>query len=520
MTITYCPNGDMIGSKAEMPATPGSIPAGTVFFQRDTGAAYVAVNEVGAAPTTLYWEQLGGLASDTILYVDNVAGHDTNPGTQTLPLLTLAEAFRRMPAVWTGVAEIHLAVTGVDYTLDPDPQTNTVLMQWGGPIGPLGTPLVIFGGYTNEVGTLTATANDATGNNLTTATIVGVDSLIGGALQRLTSSGGTVPGPLTAVPIRGNDGAGVVNAQASIGSIAIGDTFVAQRPAVVIRGTGGTEFDISCKDSPLVSATFVGIKVVCPVGAFFKINAAVIQCDTCEFNSTATNNFLFNGRLEGGLFVTNASPGLTAVRATAPVYLSGSSGANAWQVAVGAIGGHVTCKNIGIQAQMDGQFLPRSLEVLGSRVRCGAGSQSVAPVGSWGTATNPARIRNNTQAGALGIGLLVDGGGMLIAAATLHLDVFGCTSDGVRVDYGGLLYATTITTSDIRTSGANNGGFGMNVRNGGRAFVGTDANTAPQLTGNSGQAALDGVAVPGGWAAIVAAGAESNSRGSTIAVVD
>ena len=479
-----------------------------------------------ADPANMKWEPDNNAVaeSDIDIYVDSLAGSDTNPGTLASPLLTLGEAEKRLAVEWEGNARINLIVGAgqPDYTLDPNPATGEVTLQYGRAVGPLGTPLVIravdaLGNtvYADQLGVVTATANDATGNSVTSATIVAVDSQIGASLVRLSGVGSPVG---TAVPIRGNDGAGVINAQVSIGAVAIGDTFAVQRPAAVIRATGGTAFNLYGPDVPEFDLALVSVKLVCPAGSFFRLVGARVQCDTCEWSGQATH-FIFHGRLEGGLNGPTLAPGLDAKRAAAACLLRGTAGTQLWTAAIyGLIGGHLTLVTCGIVAQQGGSYQPRSLEASGGGIRIAGGGNSIAPVPSWGSSTNPARIRTNASLG--GHGLFVAGGGIVTCGGPINLDVFACTGDGVRVETNGVLNAAQPGgTSGLRTTGANNTGFGLNARNGGRAFVGSDANTPPQLAGTAGQVGLDSVNVPGGWGAVLVA-PQSNDRMSLVATAD
>ena len=492
----------------------------TTYYETDTGLLYKIVLDGSG---NRIWALIGQVSAvDINLYVNNQTGSDSNPGTSAEPLLTLAEALRRLPPAWSKAAAIHLAVTGVDYALAPDPISTEANLSYGRAVGPNASGLVIFGGYTDEVGTFTAQGGSTNDNIVTTLNLT-LDQLIGASCK---STSGANNGK--AVPIRGNSaGPGsTINLQASPGTINVADSFVVQRPSVTIAASAGaTAFNVYGPGVPEEDLTLVGVKMVAPAGCFFRIVGARIQHDTCEWDSTAKTHFIFHGRLEGGLALLE-SPGLDPLRASAAMYLKGTSGSNNWTAALnGMIGGHITTNLIGIATQQGGQFLPLSLECLAAPVRIAGDGSSVAPTSQgWGSATNPGRIRNNSSQG--GDGLFVAGTGRIIVGGQINLDVFGCTRDGVRVDTGGQLTCTAPGggAAGLRTTGAANGGFGMNVRNGGKAFIGTDALTVTNPLAGAGsaaatQVALDSVAVPGGWADVLA-GPQSNARLSLVAATD
>jgi hypothetical protein len=78
------------------------------------------------------------------------AGNDANPGTLARPVLTLDRALALLPDSWGSSAIIHMA---------PGTMTLSAFNVWvGSPEGPLASPLLIEGGFTNELGTLAATA--------------------------------------------------------------------------------------------------------------------------------------------------------------------------------------------------------------------------------------------------------------------------------------------------------------------------------------------------------------------------
>lgn len=144
-------------------------------------------------------------------------------------------------------------------------------------------------------------------------------------------------------------------------------------------------------------------------------------------------------------------------------------------------------------------------------------------INGWGTASNKARIRNvaNIPGGDPGDGLRVSDGGSIGSLAPLHLDIYGCGCDGIHLDRGSVgSFGPLGGNAGLVTTVGKNGRFGMNVRNGSRAFVGADAaiaaipgGPARPLNGGDGQVALDDVR--SGWD-VVLSNPWSNERLSLV----
>jgi hypothetical protein len=143
----------------------------------------------------------------------------------------------------------------------------------------------------------------------------------------------------------------------------------------------------------------------------------------------------------------------------------------------GVLSGHLTFKTITVRVSQGGVFIPQSLEALAVPIQILTGGAAMGQP-SWGTATNKARIRN--VAGLTGDGLRVFNGGALNSPlAPIHLDIFGCGRDGIRLDMNSTAsFGPAGGEAGLVTSGSENAGFGMNVRNASRALVGSDAATA------------------------------------------
>jgi hypothetical protein len=457
------------------------------------------------------------MPEDILIYVDNNLGNDTNPGTRSSPLATADEAFRRLPAYWPGRAEIIFAVTHRDYPV------RTGAVYFGTPVGPDASPLVIRGGYLDEL-IVRATA-PSSGDYVVMNTDIPPDGLIGAVLTRMTGIGSPIG---NAISIRGN-GSGVnssIALQRTIGSIAAGDAFKVQRPAVTLAPT--ETLNLTSHDARSPNCTLVGIKFEPAAGAGINLLNLRAQCDTCEFSFRTASSFVHtSARIQGGIENENLTPGLGCQRAQAGVYIHSDDTSDVFSaVRDGILSGHLTFKTITVRVSQGGALVPQSLEALGAPIQILTGGAAMAQP-SWGTATNKARIRN--VPGPVSDGLRVFNGGALNSPlGAIHLDIYGCNGDGIRLDMGSSAsFGPPNKACGLVTTGNKNLGFGMNVRNASQAIVGTDMVSVPPappptaLTGAGGDVALDDVAVTDGsrrgWAA-VSDGPRSNTRLSLVYV--
>jgi len=432
------------------------------------------------------------MSDDLLIYVDNSIGSDANPGTRSSPLATADEAFRRLPSYWLGRAEIIFAVTRRDYPV------RTGAVYFGTPIGPDASPLVIRGGYLDE---FVVRATGGTGDNVImptdiTTTETPEDQLIGAVLTRLTGAGSPVG---TAISIRGNRTfpppaiplpesrpTWGIFLQRTVGPIVAGDTFKVQRPAVTLAPT--ETLNLTSHDARSPNCTLVGIKFEPAPGAGLNLLNVRAQCDTCEISFHTGPGFVHtNARIQGGIENENLSPGLGRQRAQAGVYIHSTDASDIFSaVRDGVLSGHLTFKTITVRVSQGGVFIPQSLEAFAAPIQILTGGAAMAQP-SWGTATNKARIRNV----ATGDGLRVSNGGSLNSPLNpIHLDIYGCSRDGIRLDMGSTAsFGPAGGEAGLVTTAEPNGGFGMNVRNASRALVGRDA-TVQKLNGQH-QVALD-----------------------------
>jgi hypothetical protein len=406
------------------------------------------------------------------IYVDNIEGRNSHSGKRDAPVDTAEKAFSLLPPSWTGRAELIFAMTGRPYEILTD------AVCFGTPIGPKASPLVIRGGYEDL---LAITASDSSNGDIVPTTAdQPADALIGAVLTRMSGTGSPVG---TAISIRGNTSGPASNIllQQTIGKIGAGDRFTVQRPAVTLRPT--QTLNLTSHDGRSPNLTLVGIKVAPAEGSSLNLLNVRAQCDTCEFAFERAGAMVHtNARIHGGIEIEALSPGLDPKRAQAGVYIHSNAATNIIAaVRNGIFGGHLTFKDITVRVSQGGVLVPHSLEALRAPIHILTGGSALGQPNlrtgqfGWGTATNKARIRN--VAGLTGDGLRIFNGGTLNSpAGAIHLDIFGCGRDGVRLDMGSTAsFGPPDGDAGLVTSGPPNAQFGMNVRNASRALIGKDA---------------------------------------------
>jgi hypothetical protein len=448
------------------------------------------------------------------IYVDNrrtdpddrdFSGPDLN-GNRVCHVATADAAFRKLPAVWHGSAEIRFMNPG-EYPV----YTDAVYL--GTPIGPNAKSLVIRGGYDEQL--VVDTKN--TGDDVITRSTLLEDSVIGAVL---TGSDGT------AISIRGatpGDPFSTIHLQQTMPTV---KNYVVHRPAVTLVPKldpalyPRQAWWLTSHDGSQSNLTLIGIKIAPDPGirvTFYNVRAL---CDTCGFSLTG------NGGIAAYLYLNSWIYGgndlLTDPRRRAGVYIHSADPSSLINVYYGSVlGGHLTLQDITVQVALGGEFHPKSLEAKNAPIQILAGGRAVGP---WGTPSNPARIRNvarvTSPAGhtTTGDGLLVANGGSIASPSdAINLNIFGCGRDGIRVDNGSSASfgkpggATGLGSSAPNGTGPD-GGFGMNVRNGSRALVGSD-------TALCGQNYLHGLQVDGTgyeWRVCVGDAPSAGSTGSLV----
>ena len=441
------------------------------------------------------------MADHIQIHVDNRDGRDTQPGTRTTPVRTAHRAFSLLPEAWRGSAEIVFAPTGDPYDIITD------AVSFGTPVGPDATPLVIRGDYQDL---LTVTADAASdGNRVMVTADHGSDELIGAVFTRLSGTGTPIG---TAVSIRGNSSGPTmeISLLQTIGAVAAGDRFKVQRPAVTLRPT--RTLHLTSHDGRSPNFTMIGIKFAPAPGMALNLLNIRAMCDTCEFAFQAgvNNTVHTEARIQGGIEDPLLAPSIPPERGAAGVYIHGTAPTDLFSATRGGIlAGHLVFKDVNVRVSQGGVFIPRTLEALRAPIHILTGGMALGQPASrtgpfsWGTANNKARIRN--VPGPQGDGIRVFNGGTLNSpAGPIHLDIFGCGRDGIRLDMGSTVsFGLPGAEAGLVTTGPLNLGFGMNVRNASRALVGTDAATNP-LKGEQGQVRIDNDP-PRLWSDVIAA---------------
>ncbi|HXC71228.1 MAG TPA: hypothetical protein VN644_14695 [Pyrinomonadaceae bacterium] len=439
------------------------------------------------------------------IYVDARSDNDDNPGTESAPVRTAGKAFTLLPPSWRGRAAIIFAPG--NYTIETD------AVSFGMPVGPDASPLVIRGTY-NDLFTITAQAGS---NEKTVVTTLEVpaDELVGAVLTRRSGTGSPIG---HGVSIRGNTAgpAMEISLQQTMVRVAVGDTFVIQRPAVTLKPT--RTLNVMSHDARSPNLTMIGVKFEPAKGAGLNLINVRAQCDTCEFSLRKATGIdlptIFptlyihtDARIIGGIEMQDLSPGLPS-REQAGVFIHANDlQCLAWAVRNGILSGHLTFKGITVRVSQGGVFAPLSLEALSAPIRILAGGSGIGQL-SWGTPNNKARIRNvvtfDRKHAADGDGLRVFNGGTLNCSQdAINLDIFGCNRDGIRLDMGSTAtFGPPGADAGLVTTGIRNGGFGMNVRNASRALIGRDA-AVNGLTGSHGDVTLDDdVSLASNWSDI------------------
>ena len=494
------------------------------------------------------------------IYVDNVRGTDrfdnfndgsprTTAGTQADPVATADRAFALLPPSWSGGAQIIFAATGRDYPI------RSSSVSFGQPVG-TGTPLVIRGGFSDQ---LVYAAVAGSGHEVVITDRIPADQLLGAVLTRVNWEDNLPHGP--AIAIRGNteEANSRILLHDNFGEVGRYDMLMVQRPAVrlVPRDT----LNLTSHDGRSPNLTFIGIEIAPAAGKGLNFLNVRAQFDTCAISLSRESELSTvpvvcqvhtNSHLIGGIENVELSPEVRigypgAVRgenprAKAGLYVRSSHQSDLiWANNGSALSGHLTFRQITVRASLNGRLSPKTLEAFQAPIRIMAGGLGVS-LNGWGTASNKGRIRNVANTGGdPGDGLRVSDGGSIGSLGPLHLDIYGCGRDGIHLDRGSVgSFGPLGGDAGLVTTVTANHRFGMNVRNGSRAFVGRDAASAgvtgrpaSPLNGGhiemgrfiGGEVALDDVLIrdpdgdPSGWMAVVAeppAEPRSNSRFSLV----
>jgi len=255
------------------------------------------------------------------LFVDAATGNDNNPGTLALPLATLQEASFRLPLGQKKNVQIFMAPGTYDTTgrpIFPFPMGGNRVQGTEG-----GNAVQIIGAFTDEVGTKTTTAADATEMTLTDAGAGLVPNAFIGAYVSITSG----PNAGQRRMIAANSATAItVNTKLFPGTSVIGTDFIIEKPAVTIL------FD----NLFFVQATVLCLKGLAFVpkvpGAGNRLGFGVyssVQTEGIEIALGALDRFTIDvhSRFLGGTFSGFLNPDIfSPLRTPAGVFIHGIDG--------------------------------------------------------------------------------------------------------------------------------------------------------------------------------------------------
>ncbi|MBD0369767.1 MAG: hypothetical protein ICV60_02860 [Pyrinomonadaceae bacterium] len=490
------------------------------------------------APTRIYVDNTLPASSDDN---DGMDPGPRNPATGHGAVASADRAFSLLPSSWKGSAEIIFAPTNTPYEI------STEAIYLGTPIGPGASSLVLRPGgdypYRRilEVTALGGTADELVFNGTTQE-----DALMGGVLRRLT--GDQVTGRV--VSIRGNTGARglsfppeeqTIYLQRPMSpAVRMNESFAVEGPRVTL--VPRRSLTITSHDGRSPNLRLIGIKIAPAPGAGLVFCNVRALCDTCEFYLQAITPPPMGSDVVPVLFQVHSDSRVQGgnverhpTREQAGVYIHSNVRKNIVRaVRNGVLGGHLTFNNIIVQVSQGGWFVPKSLEARAAPIQILTGGAALAELSrensglytGWGTESNKARVRDvesydDQTREADGDGLrILNGGSINSPLGPINLDIYGCNRDGIRLDSGSFgFFGAPGGDTGLVTTGEPNRGFGMNVRNGGRAFVAPDVSTAPEnrrLRGNQGELALEDIRVHRGWQGVTDSHPETSSRMSLV----
>lgn len=250
--------------------TQSQLPEDTWVNNTTTGILYLSMYVLGVM--TLVSMGPTGAAGDTIIFLDPTNGSDTNPGTQALPVKTLAVAWSLLPSMWFGKCRVQCVEPVVHALI-----TAAGRYSPGYPLGPLSTARCILGAPLTVVasGSVNTITTGLVTNNILTPNVGGmtVDAFKGWSIR---PSSGTKLNNI--FPIAHND-ATTIESIAALTGMVNGDTFD------IVRAT--TEFQTN---GPAFIGTGggVGIWGVKFTGGGMSVNGTGmgLWLDNCEYNET------------------------------------------------------------------------------------------------------------------------------------------------------------------------------------------------------------------------------------------
>lgn len=178
---------------------------------------------------------------DVMIYVDPVSGNDSNPGTASLPVLTLNRALELKPIFWKRRCRINLVAGNYPFLATGSLTVGPNFFNINGAVGPFATPLAILGTAIDAAAPggkpLTALVADVTSTS--TSYVADISALVGtnpapnalrGAFVRNTTTGARAM-------VTGNSVAGaLLTCTLNLPlTVAAGNGFAIERPGSIIQ---------------------------------------------------------------------------------------------------------------------------------------------------------------------------------------------------------------------------------------------------------------------------------------------
>lgn len=422
---------------------------------------------------------VGNTPIDSYIYVDPVAGLDSNPGTQAKPLLNIETALALIPVSPRRKNRVVL-LPGTHTFQNPDALITAPWAPQSSPRDASGRaePLALVGSFTNEVGVRTITTASGTGVVVTDSTLSMTTDQYFGAWIRFITGAATGQRRLCFA-----NSATTLTPNAPFAAIGIGDTFVVEKNAVTVTWPG---------DMLLLGAqiNMIGIKWLAPTSAAsgfsgrFLIGAGTaVNAEACTWDMVNNKNWLMPA---GSVCNCQSEQTTTGVNSTDPIFntaLRFSAGCTILNAAMGQsqsqLRGHLALSNVdgltnSFALGSQTQLATLAAKNFSATVILGAVFR-VAPISAM-----PGFIHGPHSSG---------GTSPLMAAfsnAVIRLDFMDLSTsggDGIQAQEGGVIDLQRVT-------GTGNAGKGATAANGGQVFLRTSGgNAQATVTGTGGDTA-------------------------------
>lgn len=387
---------------------------------------------------------------DAAVYVDGNIGNDANPGTQSLPVATVRQAFRIWPNQYA--RSCNMFITGTTQESPDD-----LIVYPPQPIGPDAQPPCIIGTM-QDVGLGTLTVQSFALNGSPTAVSAG-DSLIPTthlplsfdlyAGQECYMTSGSISGRAYTI-MNNSTGSFFLPHASHDGLPAPGDTFVVRQPASGIAFNGG-QFKICGGRLAMYGLNITQLPLSF---SFLSIDGSQVYADNVRLTNMYTI-IIGEGILAPGLAhdvckfsgAPSVSPSVMGIYTNVNIeVLSGSLGAYWGSPLGGLINGVLVMRGGGalIVEQAGVNLYVADLQ----RVYCWQ-ALYFSVIEHW-------RINGST-----GIGFFADNSPMLSIS---QVDISNCVSDAISLDDGSVMSGSVI-------SGSSNGGVGVRTAHGAKATV-------------------------------------------------